>query len=449
MALTRSVFCVLIVVIWYLFHYTGGRLTWSLSQVHWQPIVTVWALQLLSLTQWRLILLLQHLCTSTLTIESTDQAYYMFLEWLRRHEFPQQSRHLNVRCVWLELWHHNYSQRHKVQYDLSNGLHLLQHSGRFYFVHRETRQSPTSNTGDNVQLITIYTLLTSTNKLRGFVEGAFQEVESNKAEKFTFRRAVVTSTGNACWSQPMSEPKRPIDSVILGPDVKERITRDMGRHLHPNTSKWYARVGKPDRRGYLFVGQSGTGKTSLLKVLAGMYHLDLCCINATSRHLRDEGLEELFHSLPPKCIVCFEDIDKANIYDGSNRHTHDTNSYGITLGGLLNAIDGVEGSGGRILVMTSNGQKELSKALTRPGRIDLQLEFNVTTERQRFEHFMWYYWGSKQLDAGESRDVKIHLERQAEIFASSWEDPPTSAKIQEHLAVHVDDPDAAVKSIRR
>ena len=48
----------------------------------------------------------------------------------------------------------------------------------------------------------------------------------------------------------------------------------------------------------------------------------------------------------------------------------------ITLSFLLNLLDGVLETPNRILIITSNYPKRLDKALVRPGRIDINIEFN-------------------------------------------------------------------------
>jgi len=60
------------------------------------------------------------------------------------------------------------------------------------------------------------------------------------------------------------------------------------------------------------------------------------------------------------------------------------------LGFLLNLLDGVLEVPGRILIMTTNYPERLDKALIRPGRIDLILDFKKTTRatvREMFQHF--------------------------------------------------------------
>jgi chaperone BCS1 len=93
--------------------------------------------------------------------------------------------------------------------------------------------------------------------------------------------------------------------------------------------QFFADCGIPYRRGYLFHGPPGTGKSSFSAALAGhlqcdIYHVSsLCCralqsltrsqINLASGDFSDGNLHRLFLALPRKCIVVIEDIDSAGI----------------------------------------------------------------------------------------------------------------------------------------
>ena len=66
------------------------------------------------------------------------------------------------------------------------------------------------------------------------------------------------------------------------------------------------------------------------------------------------------------------------------------NGDAITLSFLLNLLDGVLESPGRILVMTSNFPERLDTALIRPGRIDVKIRFDrigCAFIREMVEHF--------------------------------------------------------------
>jgi len=65
--------------------------------------------------------------------------------------------------------------------------------------------------------------------------------------------------------------------------------------------------------------------------------------------------------------------------------------YSITLSGLLNVLDGVGAGEGRILVATTNYYDRLDEALRRPGRIDLQVKFELASKYQTREQFLQFY----------------------------------------------------------
>lgn len=115
------------------------------------------------------------------------------------------------------------------------------------------------------------------------------------------------------WMRSSERPSRNLDTVILDPEQKSRILQDMNEYLHPLSSKWYASRGIPYRRGYLFTGPPGTGKTSLNFSLAGIFGLDIHIINLMDPSMSENTLSKLFNNLPKRCIVLFEDIDATGI----------------------------------------------------------------------------------------------------------------------------------------
>ena len=66
------------------------------------------------------------------------------------------------------------------------------------------------------------------------------------------------------------------------------------------------------------------------------------------------------------------------------------NDPDVTLDDLLNIIDGIQETPGRILIISSNYYNKLDKALTRPGRIDINLELqNANHEiiQKMYKHY--------------------------------------------------------------
>ncbi|KAH7186505.1 P-loop containing nucleoside triphosphate hydrolase protein [Fusarium oxysporum] len=99
----------------------------------------------------------------------------------------------------------------------------------------------------------------------------------------------------------------------------------------------------------------------------------------------DQMLKSLFAGLPDRCVVLLEDIDAAGSACSRDSTSEDSDSdtytrprsKEVTLSGLLNVLDGVASQGDRVLVMTTNHPKKLDQALTRPGRIDRKIEFQL------------------------------------------------------------------------
>lgn len=100
---------------------------------------------------------------------------------------------------------------------------------------------------------------------------------------------------------------------MLDQEQKTAVLSDMNEYLQPKTECWYSNRGIPLRRGYLFHGPPGTGKTSFSFALAGVFGLEIYVISLIEPQLSDEDLSTLFNGLPRKCIVLLEDIDTAGI----------------------------------------------------------------------------------------------------------------------------------------
>ena len=143
--------------------------------------------------------------------------------------------------------------------------------------------------------------------------------------------------------------------------------------------------------------------------LAGHFGLNVYSLSLRDSALNDNYLAGLFNVLPPsKVLVLLEDIDSAGLkreeefddtsdiddYVGINPSRRARNTYrpvNITLSGVLNAIDGIAAPEGHILIMTTNAPEALDKALVRPGRVDVKVEFKDAGQNQLREMFERMY----------------------------------------------------------
>ena len=190
------------------------------------------------------------------------------------------------------------------------------------------------------------------------------------------------------WTQCKERDIRPMSTVLHDEKEKESLVKGIESFLNPSTREWYAKRGIPYRRGYLLHGPPGTGKSSLCMSIAGCFHLDVYILNLSSAD--DSSLNILLAKLPQHCVLLLEDIDVASTNRSQHHDTRDSKpTYGqpeknqpkgVTLSGLLNALDGVASQEGRLLFMTTNYIERLDDALIRPGRIDQKVEFHLANK---------------------------------------------------------------------
>lgn len=234
--------------------------------------------------------------------------------------------------------------------------------------------------------------------------------------------------------------------------------------------KWYEAKGIPYTFGLLLHGSPGCGKTSLIKAIAKDTNRHIINIKLTNDMTLTQ-LRNLFYcekmkvfsdvNTPPQYInipidqriYVMEDVDcltdilnkrqlnidgdeKEKLTDEDLRNIKmlgkerwkemkQLNRDTITLSDILNIIDGVLETPGRILILTSNFPEKLDKALLRPGRIDLLIHFKKCDAKQLSEMFKHFYDDNKVIDNFDFKSLE-HLFTPAfiqEIFLRNIHDP--------------------------
>ena len=122
----------------------------------------------------------------------------------------------------------------------------------------------------------------------------------------------------------------------------------------------------------------------------------------------------------------------ANPNGSNNKGPKVVNSEELNLSFLLNLLDGVLEIPGRILIMTSNYPEKLDKALIRPGRVDLFVEFGLCDVYMMKEMFNHFY---------ENFEIEDEtLEEFDKVF--------TPAELTSILCTHYTNAENAIKSLR-
>ena len=141
---------------------------------------------------------------------------------------------------------------------------------------------------------------------------------------------------------------------------------------------------------FLLHGLSGSGKTALVRALAGHFKLNLFTVNLARLSISVSGLAAMLRGLPRNALLLMEDFDEASGVASRGKlnsiHTEggteqDDSAETVALNymnaltdgdksEILNFLDGVVPLDGVIIVLTTNVAMKLDPAMMRPGRID-------------------------------------------------------------------------------
>jgi predicted AAA+ superfamily ATPase len=187
------------------------------------------------------------------------------------------------------------------------------------------------------------------------------------------------------WETIEKRPHRNLSTIYLG-GVENKVYDKIKNFLSEDTKKIYNDLGIPYKYNMLFHGYPGTGKSSLIFSLASELNMDIALLHFVS-DMNDVDFMRAIRRIPENTILVLEDIDV--LFEA--RKKNDENKSGISFSGLLNSLDGISHVDNQIIFMTTNCKMVLDKALTRPGRIDLDIEFKYSAKQQiktMFEKFL-------------------------------------------------------------
>jgi hypothetical protein len=218
---------------------------------------------------------------------------------------------------------------------------------------------------------------------------------------------------------------------------------------------WYAARGLPHQLGILLSGVPGSGKTAIIRAVANMTGRHIVAVNFASIKTVTQ-LKNLFYSEEIETIdgvgrrvslrvpvdnrvYVLDEIDALGsiVHQRGNETTEadDTLPDELTLGAILQTMDGTLESPGRILIITSNRPDILDSALIRPGRIDLKLAFGPAS-RELILEVIEGFFGTPLLK-GRENDVPDRTLTPAEV----------SNILFEHVYLPTPDPEAVLRDL--
>jgi chaperone BCS1 len=291
--------------------------------------------------------------------------------------------------------------------------------------------------------IKLYTLSVSPSVLLKLLQDLAQDAGGRKPGEEEETTINTPDSLSDDWREVRRAP-RPMSTINLEEAVKESLIKDIQQYIAPDRHEFYRLRGIPYRRGFLFHGPPGTGKTSTSVAIAGMLKGELYIVSMNE--IRDEHhLKWVFNSPRKGDVLLLEDIDSAGI-TRENMRTDDgeekKKKKGISLSSLLNAIDGACGSEGIILIMTSNNPESLDPALVRPGRIDRQVFFGEASHNVAEQIFCRMYQDDKAVAEGKAAHSPQLLDEAKEFAAKIPDRKLTPVEVQTFLTCHQTPKDA-------
>jgi AAA+ superfamily predicted ATPase len=164
------------------------------------------------------------------------------------------------------------------------------------------------------------------------------------------------------------------DNLVLPASLKNEIQNDFTQFF--DSREVYERYGIPWKRGAIFIGPPGNGKTHTLKALINQLGKPCLYVRTfKSEHgTEQENMAEVFkRARMSPCIVVLEDLD--SMIDSKNR------SF------FLNELDGFQSNTGVVVLATTNHPAKLDPSiLDRPSRFDRKYHFNLPGDAERLAY---------------------------------------------------------------
>lgn len=314
-----------------------------------------------------------HRVAITITVDNQNILFDAISAWFDANKASDKLRRIR------------YDSQQKGDFTASpnSGYHIVKIRGRYTLLHRHIVESQ-ATWGKPYENFTITIPFITRKGIDSWLTEVMDLYECRSE-----RLPSVWHWKNGYWERLQRVPNRPLHTVSLSGSKLQNLLSDVKTFLASRDR--YVSMGVPWRRGYLFYGEPGTGKSTTAIALANETRMSVAYLSLAARGLDDSTLVTAITSLPRHTILLLEDIDAAmpdrkktaisnmnlNSSSPDDEFNEEDRSSQLTLSGLLNALDGIVSPEGMVVIMTTNYQDRLDHALIRPGRADYPVHFDL------------------------------------------------------------------------
>jgi mitochondrial chaperone BCS1 len=347
--------------------------------------------------------------TAEITVSDNSPAFGWAEEWLSDQPYSQHAKRVKIA--------HTYRNGERLIITPGYGRHWFWRDRRPVIINREN-MAEKAGAGAGKEMLTIKTF----DFGRSSIEGIYRQILAYSESRGSLRILSCDAWGN--WQMLQKREHRKLASVFVPAEVKAQLIDHLQWYL--DAKDWFYDHGIPYRTGFLLYGPPGTGKTSLVQAIAGVFDLTVYIMNPADLE-SDGALKRAIASVGTRSILLIEDADTsinsrtvetkpiAGPVDVANNVPVPPQVKGPTLSGILNAIDGIAASDGRILALTTNYIERLDPALIRPGRIDVKLEIGPMARAEALAMAASFF---PELEPAELRDLVDHI---GERTGAEWQ----------------------------
>ena len=320
----------------------------------------------ITLMYWTRLLFVTHI-----DIPDRSPSFKWVTDWLSEHKYTAKAKRVTIETRGRD--------NPEPMASPAPGSHLVWWGWTPIIIKRVRNESTGANAARAFREGWTISLVGSRKKVEKFVAEC-KKISRRDQDDFISVREVE----RGFWENASRRRQRPLSSVILPTDMSSNLLTDIKDFAA--SKEWYESMNIPWRRGYLLSGPPGNGKSSIIIAIASEINFEVYVVNL--KLVEEDELVSLVSSVGEKAIILLEDVDCA-FEDRAGKQ-------GISMSTLLNCLDGVNATEGRVIFMTTNHPERLDPALIRPGRIDLHLELPNATEEQIMGMFNKFYAGTDQ-----------------------------------------------------